>query len=50
MFLVALDINDNIFIFLMTRIREEANRRDARHGALTGAATAAQAHQPVRPC
>ena len=36
MFLVALGIDYNIF--LMTRVREEANRRDARHGALTGLA------------
>ena len=35
-FLVALGIDYNIF--LMTRVREEANRRDARHGALTGLA------------
>ena len=35
MFLVALGIDYNIF--LMTRVREEANRRDALHGALTGA-------------
>ena len=33
-FLVALGIDYNIF--LMTRVREEAKRRDARHGALTG--------------
>ena len=36
LFLVALGIDYNIF--LMTRVREEANRRDARHGALTGLA------------
>src|SRR5215471_9322333 len=35
-FLVALGIDYNIF--LMTRVREEANRRDARHGALVGLA------------
>jgi putative drug exporter of the RND superfamily len=35
-FLVALGIDYNIF--LMTRVREEASRRDARHGALTGLA------------
>ncbi len=35
-FLVALGIDYNIF--LMTRIREEAIRRDARHGALVGLA------------
>ncbi len=35
-FLVALGIDYNIF--LMTRVREEANRRDARRGALTGLA------------
>src|SRR5215470_4635544 len=35
-FLVALGIDYNIF--LMTRIREEARRRDARHGAITGLA------------
>ena len=34
MFLVALGIDDNIF--LMTQVCEEANRRDARHGALAG--------------
>ena len=36
-FLVALGIDYNIF--LMTRVREEAHRRDARHGAITGLAT-----------
>jgi RND superfamily putative drug exporter len=35
-FLVALGIDYNIF--LMTRVREEANRRDARRGALVGLA------------
>ena len=35
-FLVALGIDYNIF--LMTRVREEANKHDARHGALTGLA------------
>jgi RND superfamily putative drug exporter len=35
-FLVALGIDYNIF--LMTRVREEANRRDARHGAIVGLA------------
>src|SRR6266487_4599657 len=35
-FLVALGIDSNIF--LMTRAREEAHRRDARHGAITGLA------------
>ena len=35
-FLVALGVDYNIF--LMTRVREEASRRDARHGALTGLA------------
>ncbi len=35
-FLVALGIDYNIF--LMTRVREEAIRRDARHGAITGLA------------
>ena len=35
-FLVALGIDYNIF--LMTRVREEALKRDARHGALTGLA------------
>jgi RND superfamily putative drug exporter len=35
-FLVALGIDYNIF--LMTRVREEASRRDARRGALTGLA------------
>jgi RND superfamily putative drug exporter len=35
-FLVALGIDYNIF--LMTRVREEAHRRDARHGALVGLA------------
>ena len=33
LFLVALGIDYNIF--LMTRVREEANKSDARHGALT---------------
>jgi putative drug exporter of the RND superfamily len=33
-FLVALGIDYNIF--LMTRVREEAIRRDARHGAIVG--------------
>ena len=36
LFLVALGIDYNIF--LMTRVREEAIRRDARHGALTALA------------
>ena len=36
MFLVALGIDYNIF--LMTRVREEVLRRDARHGALVGLA------------
>ena len=36
MFLVALGIDYNIF--LMTRVREEAIKRDARHGALTALA------------
>lgn len=36
LFLVALGIDYNIF--LMTRVREEAHRRDARHGAITGLA------------
>jgi putative drug exporter of the RND superfamily len=35
-FLVALGIDYNIF--LMTRVREEAHKRDARHGAITGLA------------
>jgi RND superfamily putative drug exporter len=35
-FLVALGIDYNIF--LMTRVREEAIKRDARHGAITGLA------------
>ena len=35
-FLVALGVDYNIF--LMTRVREEAIRRDARHGALAGLA------------
>jgi RND superfamily putative drug exporter len=35
-FLVALGIDYNIF--LMTRVREEAIRRDARHGAIIGLA------------
>src|SRR5262249_53700973 len=35
-FLVALGIDYNIF--LMTRVREEAIRRDARHGAIVGLA------------
>jgi putative drug exporter of the RND superfamily len=35
-FLVALGIDYNIF--LMTRVREEAKKRDARHGALTALA------------
>jgi RND superfamily putative drug exporter len=35
-FLVALGIDYNIF--LMTRVREEAMRRDARHGAIVGLA------------
>jgi len=37
LFLVALGIDYNIF--LMTRVREEALRRDARHGAIVGLAT-----------
>jgi putative drug exporter of the RND superfamily len=36
-FLVALGIDYNI-IFLMTRVREEAIKRDARHGAIIGLA------------
>ena len=35
-FLVALGIDYNIF--LMTRVREEAIKRDARHGAIIGLA------------
>jgi len=35
-FLVALGIDYNIF--LMTRVREEAHKRDARHGAIVGLA------------
>jgi RND superfamily putative drug exporter len=35
-FLIALGIDYNIF--LMTRVREEAHHRDARHGAITGLA------------
>jgi putative drug exporter of the RND superfamily len=35
-FLVALGVDYNIF--LMTRVREEAHRRDARHGAIVGLA------------
>jgi len=35
-FLVALGIDYNIF--LMTRVREDAHRRDARHGAISGLA------------
>jgi RND superfamily putative drug exporter len=35
-FLVALGIDYNIF--LMTRVREEAHKRDARHGAISGLA------------
>jgi RND superfamily putative drug exporter len=35
-FLVALGIDYNIF--LMTRVREEAHKRDARHGAIAGLA------------
>ena len=35
-FLVALGVDYNIF--LMTRVREEAHKRDARHGAITGLA------------
>ena len=35
-FLVALGIDYNIF--LMTRVREDARRRDARHGSITGLA------------
>ncbi len=35
-FLVALGVDYNIF--LMTRVREEAQRRDARHGAIVGLA------------
>ena len=35
-FLVALGIDYNIF--LMTRVREEAHKRDTRHGAITGLA------------
>jgi len=35
-FLIALGIDYNIF--LMTRVREEARRRDTRHGAITGLA------------
>jgi len=35
-FLIALGIDYNIF--LMTRVREEAHKRDTRHGAITGLA------------
>jgi RND superfamily putative drug exporter len=45
-FLVALGIDYNIF--LMTRVREEAGRRDARRGAITGlAATGGSSPRPA---